>query len=207
MPQILAEILRPASFNDLVLDEHIKKKLEKMHHDRNVMNMIFYGKPGNGKTSAAKMFTEKDKFDAIFINGSLDTTIENIRSKVMSFANTMSLFDCPKICVIDESDYLSKSAQASLRGVIEETSSNCRYLFTANSLDKMHPALLSRLLAINFDMTASQIKNELEKYKIRMIEQLKKMHPSIDESRVIRIIEVNYPDYRVIAQKIEFELI
>ena len=71
MINLISETLRPKNFDELVLDEYYKNKLKKMHESRNVMNMIFYGKPGSGKTSAAKIFTESEDFDSLTINGSV----------------------------------------------------------------------------------------------------------------------------------------
>jgi replication-associated recombination protein RarA len=71
MSKLISEILRPSSFDDLVITDDIKKRLIKMRDTTNVMNMLFYGKPGTGKTSAAKIFTDNEMFDTLTINGSL----------------------------------------------------------------------------------------------------------------------------------------
>ena len=207
MINLISESLRPKNFEELVLDEYFKKKLQKMYESRNVMNMIFYGKPGTGKTSAAKIFADSEHFDSISINGSLDTSIDIVRTTIINFAATMSLHQHHKICFIDEADYLSKGSQASLRGVIEETSGICRYIFTVNNISKMHPALCSRLMPLCFDMTPVQIATELAKYKVRVIAMLKEHSTDIDEARISRLIDMNFPDYRTIANKIEFELL
>jgi DNA polymerase III delta prime subunit len=125
----------------------------------------------------------------------------------MSFATSMSLFSHHKICFIDEADYLSKSSQASLRGVIEDTSKNCRYIFTANDMSKIHPALCSRLMPICFDMTPLQIEEELKRYKTRVTEFINQNSLNIDMNRISRIIDMNFPDYRIIANKLEFEIV
>ena len=207
MIKLISEKLRPRNFDELVLDEYYKNKLKKMYESRTVMNMIFYGKPGSGKTSAAKLFTESENFDSLTINGSLDTSIDIVRNKIVNFATSMSLYQHHKICFIDEADYLSKSSQASLRGVIEETSINCRYIFTANDMSKIHNALCSRMMPLCFDMSPAQIEAELEKYKVRIISMLKANHENIDEQRIFRLIDMNFPDYRTISNKIEFEML
>ena len=207
MVKLISEKLRPRNFDELVLDEYYKNKLKKMYESRTVMNMIFYGKPGSGKTSAAKLFTESEDFDSLTINGSLDTSIEIVRNKIVNFATSISLYQNHKICFIDEADYLSKSSQASLRGVIEETSRNCRYIFTANDMSKIHNALCSRMMPLCFDMSPAQIEAELEKYKVRIISMLKANHEDVDEQRIFRLIDMNFPDYRTISNKIEFEML
>jgi replication-associated recombination protein RarA len=207
MLNLISETLRPKKFDDLVLDKQVIDKLQKMHDTHNVMNMIFYGKPGSGKTSAARIFVDSTNFDCLQINGSLDTKIEMVRTKILNFATSMSLYSHHKICFIDEADYLSKSSQASLRGVIEDTSKNCRYIFTANDMNKIHTALCSRLMPICFDMTPMQIEEELKRYKERVTEFMNQNSVSVDHARISRIIDMNFPDYRTIANKLEFEMV
>jgi DNA polymerase III delta prime subunit len=106
---------------------------------------------------------------------------------------------------IDEADYLSKNAQAGLRRTIEKSSNNCRYIFTANDLSKIHPALCSRLIPICFDLTSAQTESALEDYVRVTIEKLKQRSESIDAQRVETVIRHNYPDHRNIANRLEFE--
>lgn len=207
MSKLISEYLRPSSFDELVLSDEIRSRLLKMQDTGNVLNMLFHGKPGSGKTSAAKIFTDCEKFDVITINGSLETKIDDVRTKIVNFCSSVSLFGNQKIVFIDESDYLSKNAQAGLRKVIEDSSENCRFIFTANEIKKMHPALCSRLLLVNFDMTSSQIMKSLDSYKQRVINKLKERYEQLDTSKVTRIIDINFPDYRCIANHLEFEFI
>jgi len=56
-------------------------------------------------------------------------------------------------------------------------------------------------------MSQIEIQSEFTKYKVRVIQYLKSRIVDLDEGRVLRIIESNYPDYRIINQKLEFEFI
>ncbi len=118
----------------------------------------------------------------------------------------MSLYGNPKIVFIDESDFLSKNSQAALRGIIESTSEYCRYIFAANAIHKIDPAISSRLKDICFDMTVMETLEVREPYTVRLIEKLKSLVNNIDEDRVRQIIAFGYPDYRMIANNLQFEL-
>jgi hypothetical protein len=56
-------------------------------------------------------------------------------------------------------------------------------------------------------MTTTQTSEQLEMYTSRTIEKLKKEKGEIDEKRIKRLIELYYPDFRVIASQIEFEFV
>ena len=74
-----------------------------------------------------------------------------MRKNIEMFCVSMSLFSTVKVCFIDECEYLSMNAQASLRGLIEKCD-HVRFLLTANDIKKMHPALKSRCLPLCFDV-------------------------------------------------------
>ena len=205
MNQLISEYLRPKSFPEMMLPNQLKIRLQKMLDEQNVMNMIFHGKPGSGKTSAARIICDDEKFDVLKINGSLLTGIDIVRNKIQNFAYSMSLMNQKKIVFIDEADYMSKNAQASMRALIEETSINCRYIFTANELSKIHNALCSRLIPICFDLTSAQTESALEEYVTVTLDKLKLRSQSIDAQRVETIIRHYYPDHRSIANHLEFE--
>ena len=50
--------MRPQTVSDLTLQRPIIDRLQKMVETKSVMNMVFYGKVGTGKTSAACLFAD-----------------------------------------------------------------------------------------------------------------------------------------------------
>ena len=110
----------------------------RMASEGRLGNMLFYGQPGLGKTSAARMLIEQVEADTLQINGSLDTGIDTFRTVFVLWASACSLFDRQKVCFIDEGDYLSLNAQAALRGLIEAYP-HVAFLMTANDYVKVDP--------------------------------------------------------------------
>ena len=104
--QLLSELLRPRSIAELNLPPDISNSLQRMEKSGSVMNLLFYGEPGIGKTSAARILTEKT--DVYEINGSFNNGDKTMLRGIEAFASTMSLIDRPKVCFIDEAEYLTK---------------------------------------------------------------------------------------------------
>jgi DNA polymerase III delta prime subunit len=168
---LVSELLRPQQLADLTLPRRVIERLQRMVDSGTIMNLIFYGKPGLGKTSAARIIAKTIGADVHEINGSSLTGIDTVRNKVEGYASSVTLFNNPKICFIDEADYLSKNAQAALRHVIERSSSNCRYLFAVNDISKLIPAIQSRLIYGEVQALGSFVTKRIHSYNVPVIGQ------------------------------------
>jgi len=204
----LSERLRPRSIDELLLPDSIINKLQRMVDTQEVMNMIFYGSPGTGKTSCAHLMNGENGFcNMLYLNAAKDNGIDDMKKKVENYATSKSLFGGMKIVILDEADHLSNSAQASLRGLIELTSQNCRYILTANKLAKIQEPLKSRCRPICFD-APYQLLDALIAKLIRTIKsRLMEIGQTVDESKLRQLVTLKFPDYRAIANNIEFELL
>jgi replication factor C subunit 3/5 len=202
----LSERLRPRTMKDLLLPDESILRLERMLQDDNVMNMIFYGSPGTGKTSCAKLICEANDHEVLYINASMSTGVDDIRKLVENFATSMSLFGGKKIVLLDESDYLSLNAQASLRGLIEKVAGHCRFILTANEIKKIQKPIQSRCLPICFDAASSDVEIAQSKLCGTIIERLSEIDKSISPNVLREIVAAHYPDFRLIANEIEFYL-
>ncbi len=202
--QLLSEILRPRSISDMALPPDISCSLERMEVAGSLINLLFYGGPGIGKTSAARILIENA--DVLEINGSFNNGDKAILRLIENFASTMSLFSKPKVCFIDEADYLTKEVQAGLRHIIEKFSATTRFILTANEIDKVTSAIRSRCTPICFDIApmdrAIIIDQKLARYEKRLTE----LGYEYDLAELRETVGIYFPDWRSIANQLQLSL-
>jgi len=200
---ILSERLRPQTLGDLTLSQRDIARLQKMIDTGSIMNMIFYGQPGIGKTSAARLIAQSTRNDTE-INGSSDKRIDVLRS-IKGFAATVAFNPGLKVCFVDEADHLPASTQADLRYVIENTSQNCRFLFTVNNVSKINSALRSRMKQICFDISPAGRSEVIDRLIARYETLLPELGIQFDSQRLKELVGIYFPDLRSIANQVEFE--
>ena len=140
---LLVEKYRPNKLENYVGNENIKKVISQYITQNDIQNLIFYGPAGTGKTTLAKLIVQNLNCDYLYINASDERGIETIRDKVQGFASVAS-FKPLKIVILDESDFLTIQAQASLRNIIETFSRTTRFILTCNFVERIIDPLQSR---------------------------------------------------------------
>jgi replication factor C small subunit len=140
---LLVERYRSKSLDEYVGNQNIKQIITQYLSQNDIQNLIFYGPAGTGKTTLAKLIVNNLNCDHLYINASDERGIETIREKVAGFASTAS-FKPLKVVILDEADFLTIQAQASLRNVIETFSRNTRFILTCNYVERIIDPLQSR---------------------------------------------------------------
>ena len=140
---LLVEKYRSKVLDEYVGNENIKTAIAQYLLQNDIQNLIFYGPAGTGKTTLAKLIVNNLNCDHLYINASDERGIETIRDKVAGFASSAS-FKPLKIVILDEADFLTIQAQASLRNVIETFSRTTRFILTCNYVERIIDPLQSR---------------------------------------------------------------
>jgi len=153
---------------DSIPNIRVRKILEAIRDDRSrLQHLLFYGPPGSGKTSTAKIFIEnwyKDKKippgAALFLNASDERGLESMRERVFPFLESHIILpeysNCPRFLVFDEAETLTTSAQLALRSFLQESAYHCCILFLVNTLSGIEQSLHHRFLRIRFDPLPSE---------------------------------------------------
>ena len=127
------EQYRPKTVDECILPKTLKTQLQSYVNKQDVSNLILAGGPGVGKTTAARAMLDQIGATYMFINGSEESGIDVLRTKIKNFASTVSLEGGRKYLILDEADYLNpQSTQPALRGFMEEFHSNCGFILTCN---------------------------------------------------------------------------
>jgi len=147
MKKLWVEAYRPKTVDQYVFrDGHQKSQILNWIKDKSIPHLLLSGNAGIGKTTLAKVLfneLEINDLDTMEINASRENSAETIRDKITNFVQMIPFGDF-KVVLLDEADYLTPSAQAILRGVMETYHTTARFILTCNYPNRIIPALHSR---------------------------------------------------------------
>lgn len=191
-----AEKYRPSGFPDIVGQGEIVRRIEAFVRHKNIPHLLFAGPPGVGKTSTAlviarQLYGENWRQNLIELNASDERGIDVVRTKVKDFARTKSIGDVPfKICILDESDSLTREAQQALRRTMENYTSTCRFVLLANYSSKIIEPIQSRCAIFRFKpLSETEVEKIIE--RVAASEKL-----SVTEKARKALVEVSEGDCR-----------
>jgi len=191
------EAYRPRTIDDCILPKDLKEYFKKQIELGEIQNMLLAGTAGTGKTTVAKALCEELGTDYIVINGSEESGIDVLRTKIKSFASTVSFTGHTKVVILDEADYLNpNSTQPALRGFIEEYAANCRFIFTCNFKNRIIQPLHSRCAVIDFKLPKEEKPRMAAAFFKRTTEILTKENIPFDTKALAKVVEKHFPDFR-----------
>lgn len=167
------------------------------------MNLLLYGKAGTGKTSAASVLANGcSVYDASTALKEADSVVQQ---RLESFATSASIECVPKVLLINEIDRMSRKVQLSMLDLIEKCQGTTRFVFTTNSVNKVIGGIRSRCQCVSFDVVANEKDELIRRAILRYEDRLPSLGFQYDSKRLSQIVSIYYPDYRAIANQIQFE--
>jgi len=198
------EKYRPMSIDECILPERVKQTFRDMIARNEAQNLLLAGGPGCGKTTIARALCNELGSDYILVNCSEDGNIDTLRTKIRSFASTVSLSGSKKVVILDEFDYSNaQSTQPALRGFIEEFSKNCRFILTCNYKNRIIQPIHSRCTVIDFKINASDRPEIANKFLDRVKYILDQEGIQYEERAVAELILRHFPDFRRVINEIQ----
>jgi DNA polymerase III delta prime subunit len=198
------EKYRPKTIGECVLPDALKQTLSEFISKGDIPNLILSGGPGVGKTTAAKAMLDELGLTYMFINGSEESGIDVLRTKIKNFASTVSLHGGRKYLILDEADYLNpQSTQPALRGFIEEFHKNCGFILTCNYKNRLIPPLHSRCSVVDFTIQKSEKKELAEQFFKRVMNVLVVEDVKFEPKAVAEVINKFFPDWRRVLNELQ----
>lgn len=198
------EKYRPKTIDECILPENLKETFKQYIKSGTVPNFIFSGSAGVGKTTVARALCNEIGADYLFINGSEENGINVLRTKIKSFASSVSLTEAgAKVVILDEADYLTPDTQAGLRAFIEEFSNNCRFILTCNFKNRIIQPLHSRCAVVEFKTESKDKPTIAAAFYRRIIDVLKMENVEYDNKVVAKVVETFFPDFRRVLNELQ----
>jgi len=193
---IWTEKYRPSTFDEMVGQQDIVKRVKSLVNAMNIPHLLFAGPAGIGKSTLAlivvkELFKDKWKENYLELNASDERGIDVVRQKVKDFARTKALGNVPfKVIFLDEADALTREAQQALRRTMENYTNTCRFIMSCNYSSKILDPIQSRCVVFRFKLLEKKDVAEV----IRKIST--KENIQIDEEGISAIYEMGEGDCR-----------
>jgi len=186
----LAERLRPEKLSDFVGQEHIlgkDKLLRRIIESDRIFPMIFWGPPGCGKTTLAKIIAEKTKSNFVFFSA-VTGGVGDARKIIEQAKNNLELYQKLTILFVDEIHRFNKSQQDAFLPHVENGTIVLLGATTENPSFEINAPLLSRARVFHFrELSIDDIVKLINQAIRKINKDPSRYFPKIFEERTVKI--------------------
>lgn len=194
----LSNYLRPKNLNEFIGQSHIiskDKPLYKLIIKKQIPHLFFYGKPGTGKTSLAKIIAKEIGTDYFYFNAT-SIKVEELRKVFARYKDSL----IKPILFIDEVHRLSKNQQEVLLPIMENYDAIIIGASTENPFFTLTNAIRSRSFLYEFrPFTKEDMENILNRAILQ--ENL-----NVDEEAKAYLISSSGGDARAMLNLLNFAI-
>lgn len=202
----LAERLRPRNFEEFIGQEHIigkGKLLRRAIENDQLFSMIFWGPPGSGKTTLAKIIAEKTNSDFIYFSA-VDVSTKEIKKIIQDAKAKLKAYHKRTILFLDEIHRFNKAQQAIFLPYLEDGSIILIASTTENPSFEVISPLLSRCkVFVLKSLTKDEIKKILKKALIDKEKGLGKEKIEVSDEVLNFLAENSNGDARIALNTLE----
>lgn len=196
MNRPLADRIRPQNLDDMVGQEHLfgeNKPLRRITESKNIPNMIFYGPPGVGKTTAAEIIAKTSGLMLRKLNGT-QAGVSDIKDVI---ADTDTIDGRNGVLLyLDEIQYLNKKQQQSLLEYIEKGQITLIASTTENPYFYVYGAILSRCAVFEFKSVSDSEIARAVKRAFSVLESKNNVKITYEDTVCENIAEISGGDVR-----------
>lgn len=171
----LAEKLRPKELSEVVGQKHLLgkgKPITVLLDKGNLVSLIFWGPPGTGKTTIAKLLADQTNSEFISFSA-VGGSVKELREIIAKALSRRDLFQKQTIVFIDELHRFNKAQQDSLLHAVEEgiitmigaTTENPSFYINAPLLSRSRVFKLDSLSEKDLEILLNRVKEHYPKHK------------------------------------------
>jgi putative ATPase len=154
---------------------------------KKIQSCIFYGSPGIGKTTAARILAEQAGLPFTYLNATMATT-KDLKEAIGNNPDPSN----PVLIYLDEIQYFNKRQQQTLLSFVEDGSVVLIAATTENPYHDVYKALLSRCVVLEF----KPLSTEGIHSRLKDVLETEDLDKCLDPDTVKRIAEVACGDLR-----------
>lgn len=204
----LADRLRPKNLSDYLGQDHLigdGKIINRMIKADRIYSMIFYGPPGVGKTSLAKIISQKTNmaFEEI---SAVASGISDLKKKVQIAKDNLSFENKKTILFIDEIHRFNKSQQDYLLPFVEDSTLILIGATTENPYFEVNKALISRMYVFELKSLSDEDLSSLIDSALKKDVILKNKNIIIEDEARETLIKYSNGDSRALLNALEIAI-